>query len=181
MMQLLASRNVSSLSPDASYHEYHVKRVTILRAICQGIVFAAPFAVAFALIRGPDGEWPYAYWALGVCVGLTVARCLNFSNYPARVVVRNKSTIEFFNYYNKSLYGGETAISTLYETIAVGKGGVMGEEMAVFMLNKEKIAERKARSSGVGCSDTICLQLQEIESFRSDFSLKETAPSIETV
>lgn len=180
-MKLSAARNVSTLAPDGSVKEYHVKGVR-LSAAFQAISFLCAFIISFAVIRGPNGEWPYAYWAL-LWVVLGIVQYFSFLNsYPTRVVIKNNSTIEFFNCYNKPLCGGESPFGSRYCTIGVGKG-CFGENLAVFVRSEEHMAELKAQNKccgGLTVCDTVCLRLRDPDAFKNDFVMvaKDVAASL---
>lgn len=127
------------------------------------------FFGCFFGIRGPNGEWPEAWWAFALLANAFILTHSQSRSMSAKIV-RHADSIEYFNIWGRSIYG-EIPLEK-YESVGLKKGLCSN---VVIVKTDEYVQELKARYRW--CSCCICkyssYAVREIDQFASDHGLDE--------
>jgi len=126
-----------------------------------------PFFAIFFGTKGPDGEWPYAWWSFGLLGGAIAVpfATLNFSH--AKVV----RTQVGFTCYN--LMGNVVNEIPLSEVVSIQvKSSCFGEYIALEMSDKNT-EERKQAAGCCACFEgkQVSLCMSDMVAFKQDHGL----------
>eukprot|EP00542_Grammatophora_oceanica_P010628 CAMPEP_0194038258 /NCGR_PEP_ID=MMETSP0009_2-20130614/10511_1 /TAXON_ID=210454 /ORGANISM="Grammatophora oceanica, Strain CCMP 410" /LENGTH=188 /DNA_ID=CAMNT_0038680703 /DNA_START=73 /DNA_END=639 /DNA_ORIENTATION=+ len=169
-----AIRNVNELPSSSanSTFDYHVKGV-LLMAFATAFAQLGAFFECFFGIRGPNGKWPEAWWSF-CFVAVAIVQFFNYlQTTPAKITIRDNSTISFFNYYGKCLYGGETELS-VYEAFAIKSSSCWGVGLVLIRTDEHMANMKEQHKCCAGCiGKEYCLALRDIAKFRTDFGLDD--------
>ena len=120
------------------------------------------FGIFFG-VRGPDNQWPYAWWAFGL-LGGAIGATAGFASGVVKTVQRKSDSFDFINAYGKVFLS--TTLEQL-EEIKVGSG------KATFVLTDEALAEFKQQNKCCACciGKSRCFAFSNLDKFASDHGL----------
>ena len=131
------------------------------------------FFLCFFIIRGENASWPDAWWSFSfLAVGLAqIYNTLRSEPSKIKIEAKENMMIEFFNYFDRSLYGGSYKMKDVYESVAIKK---KGSSEYVILVRKDSHMEdmkntHKCASCCIGKEYQLCVE--DVTKFRNDLHL----------
>ena len=169
-MPVISSKAIADVPPLEDRKVYHVKNL-YAKFFGHFMGQMGAFFGIFFGVRGPDNQWPYAWWAFSFFGGAIGSTYSVVTSTPARIE-RIGTTVEFFNIQGKSLYGGPMDLDTC-ESVGVFQNscGVYAQ----FVKTEERYEQ--LRRENAWCKCCICkvsnFEISEIAEWSADHGLEK--------